>query len=188
MAQKENRRVRITKLLLNESFLRLLALKPLCRITVKDICADADLNRSTYYQYYTDPYDQLNKLELSIIEEIVDCLNGEQATSGGVDDGIYRIAKNVLDYIQANKTMFQVLLSNHGDISLQKDILTALAEKTLPPELDAADGGSEQQKYIFVSTGSFGMIYYWLMSNSAESTDVLAKRIAKYVEDFLQSK
>ena len=67
---KENRRVKITKLLLTDSFLRLLAEKPLSHITVKAICEDADLNRSTYYQYYTDPYDQMAKLKASIIEEM----------------------------------------------------------------------------------------------------------------------
>lgn len=54
--EKENRRTKITKLLLTDSFLHLLEQKPLPRITVKDICDYADLNRSTYYRYFTDPY------------------------------------------------------------------------------------------------------------------------------------
>ncbi len=68
---KENRRVKITKLLLMDSFLHLLAEKPLPHITVKAICEDADLNRSTYYQYYADPYDQMAKLKASIIEDFL---------------------------------------------------------------------------------------------------------------------
>ena len=52
---KENRRVKMTKMLLNESFLKFLAEKPLARITVKEICEDAGVNRSTYYAHFTDP-------------------------------------------------------------------------------------------------------------------------------------
>ena len=59
--QKESRRVKMTKMLLNESFLKFLAEKPLAHITIKEICEAADVNRSTYYAHYTDPYDQLKK-------------------------------------------------------------------------------------------------------------------------------
>lgn len=70
MMQKESRRVKMTKRLLNESFLKYLAEKPLPRITIKEICDDADLNRSTYYAHFTDPYDQLKKLEADIIVDM----------------------------------------------------------------------------------------------------------------------
>ena len=67
--QKENRRVKMTKAMLNESFLKYLEEKPISRITVKEICEDADVNRSTYYVYYSDPYDQLHKIEDALIQE-----------------------------------------------------------------------------------------------------------------------
>ena len=67
---KESRRVKMTKMLLNESFLKFLAEKPLARITIKEICEDADANRSTYYAHFTDPYDQLKKLEADIMVDM----------------------------------------------------------------------------------------------------------------------
>ena len=68
--KKENRRVKMTKKLLNDSFLKFLAKKPLSRITIKEICDDADINRSTYYAHFTDPYDQLKKLEVDIMTDM----------------------------------------------------------------------------------------------------------------------
>lgn len=120
---KENRRIRITKMLLNDSFLKLLKNKPLARVTVKDICEDADLNRSTYYRYYTDPYDQMTKLETNIIEEMISYVNISESSKNNYD-ALYSIIKQMLDYILSKKETFRVLLSNNGDISLQKDILT----------------------------------------------------------------
>lgn len=123
---KENRRVKITKMLLNDSFLRLLEKKPLARVTVKDICEDADLNRSTYYKYYADPYDQMSKLEINIIEEMYSNIELSKDISQNNYSNLYPIIKQLLEYIQAKKDMFRILLSNNGDISLQKDILTIL--------------------------------------------------------------
>lgn len=57
----ENRRIKMTKALLNDSFLNVLKKKPLARITVKEICECADVNRSTYYVYYSDPMTNSTK-------------------------------------------------------------------------------------------------------------------------------
>ena len=54
-AQKpENQRTRLTKRLLRENLLELLKEKPVEYITVKELCEYAELNRSTFYAYYTD--------------------------------------------------------------------------------------------------------------------------------------
>ena len=180
---KENRRTKITKLLLNESFLQLLSKKPLTRITVKEICEDADLNRSTYYQYFADPYDQMMKLEADTISGMVSYL--DTIVNGVVSDHnhLYTIIKHIIDYIQSKKKLFQILLSNNGDISLQKDILTVFFFFFLQTDIQMLNDRCELlQEYIFFSSGSFGLIYYWLMSDEDETTDALAKRITSFVE------
>lgn len=40
------------------------------------------------------------------------------------------------------------------------------------------------EKYIFVSTGSYGIIYHWLMKGTLESTEDLAKKITSFTENF----
>lgn len=184
--QRENQRVRITKILLNESFLNLLKEKPLSRVTVKDICEAAELNRSTYYHYFTDPYDQMSKLEIAIIEEMSSCINISKEDVLTGHGKLYPVIKKMLDYMQEKKNMFRILLSNHGDISLQKDIMTVFAEKVLNPTFNETEEYAELlQEFIFVGNGSFGLIYYWLMAGSNESTEQLARYITTFVEDFL---
>lgn len=186
---KENRRVKITKMLLNDSFLRLLEKKPLARVTVKDICEDADLNRSTYYKYYADPYDQMSKLEINIIEEMYSNIELSKDISQNNYSNLYPIIKQLLEYIQAKKDMFRILLSNNGDISLQKDILTIFAEKLLPSDFKmTSEYSTLLQEFIFISNGSFGMIYYWLMTDKNESVEELAKHISSFIETFLQAR
>lgn len=180
--KKENRRIKITKLLLTDSFLHLLEQKPLSRVTVKDICDYADLNRSTYYRYFTDPYDQMTKLELEIIEEMAACVDDHVQKEGQPDDisGLYPIMLQVLRYIESKKEMFHILLSNNGDLSLQKDILTILAGKLFPEGFNSPNSKELLQKFIFISNGSFAIIYYWLMVDTKKTTEELAKQITEY--------
>ena len=49
-----NRRVQFTKNALREAMIELITEKPLTSITVKDVCARADINRSTFYLHYKD--------------------------------------------------------------------------------------------------------------------------------------
>ena len=60
---KSDARVRYTKMVIKNSFVELLAKKPLTKVTVKEICELSEINRATFYKYYCDPYDLLEKLE-----------------------------------------------------------------------------------------------------------------------------
>lgn len=179
---KENRRVKMTKMLLNESFLKFLAEKPLARITIKEICEDADVNRSTYYAHFTDPYDQLKKLESDIMVDMTIYVDNI-VTEGLHDDKKQRqIIKGILEYIQSKKYVFRVLLEKGGDFDLQHDILTFFGERIFQKEQFAnVKAVKKAYEYIYASTGSFGLIYYWIMDNdNTIEIDTLADWIANF--------
>ena len=50
-----DRSVEYTKMVIQNSFTRLLKEKPINKITVKEICELADINRSTFYKYHGYP-------------------------------------------------------------------------------------------------------------------------------------
>lgn len=128
----------------------------------------------------------MSKLEIAIIEEMSSCINISKEDILTGCGKLYPAIKKTLDYIQEKKNMFRILLSNHGDISLHKDIMTVFAEKVLNPNFNEAEEYTEfLQEFIFISNGSFGLIYYWLMAESNESTEQLAKYITAFIEDFL---
>ena len=78
--EKKDRRIRYTKAALRQSLLELLEEKPLSGISVKAICERADINRSTFYDHYTDQYDLLHQLE----QEIPQIKNSLLAALGNV--------------------------------------------------------------------------------------------------------
>lgn len=182
--QKENRRVRMTKALLNESLLKYLKEKPISRITVKEICEDADVNRSTYYVYYSDPYDQLDKIEDALIREqavYIDTIlqNGEQD-----DHSFTNVVTKLLHYYQERKHILQVLLGKHGDIHLEYDILAFFAERILSYGSKRKKLPQEQlQDYTYAASGSFGLIIYWLLTDCKEEPEKLAVRITELTRE-----
>ena len=62
--------MRFTRSALREALIDLILEKPLVSITVKDICARADINRSTFYLHFKDVTDILRTTEDEIIEHM----------------------------------------------------------------------------------------------------------------------
>ena len=186
--QKESRRVKMTKRLLNESFLKFLAEKPLPRITIKEICDDADVNRSTYYAHFTDPYDQLKKLEADIMVDMTIYVDSI-VTDGLRDDHEQRqVIKGILEYIQSKKYTFQVLLGNSGDANFEKNILTFFGERIFHKEhLNNISVVKKAYQYIYASTGSVGLIDYWIMNEDVVEIDTMAEWIAGFNQPHLKA-
>ena len=67
-------RVRYTKMFIKQSLTELLKTKPLKKITVKEICEKAEINRATFYKHYLDVYDLLDQIENQLIEELKQAL------------------------------------------------------------------------------------------------------------------
>ena len=63
-------RVRYTKMVIKEQFAAILTTTPLNKVTVKEICERAEINRATFYRYYADPYDLLEKMEQEFLEDM----------------------------------------------------------------------------------------------------------------------
>jgi len=70
--KKLNRRVQYTRNALRNALIDLAGEKPLRNITVTDICARADINRSTFYLHYKDVYSLLHEIEEEILAQMRD--------------------------------------------------------------------------------------------------------------------
>lgn len=180
---KENRRVKYTKMFLNESLLKFLSEKPISRITVKEICEEADVNRSTYYVYFTDPYDQLKKLEADIMVDMAIYVDG--ITSEGLHNTKKQkqLMNGILEYIAKKKHIFQVLLTKGGDYDLQRDILTFFGERLF--KTSDKEDTLLHYKYIYASTGAFGIIYHWIVDDSGMATNEIAEIISNFTSSIL---
>ena len=65
--EKTDARKRYTQMVLKQSLLKLLKEKPVNRITVKEVCELAQLNRATFYAHYSDCFALLGSIENELI-------------------------------------------------------------------------------------------------------------------------
>lgn len=65
-------RVEKTKCAIRNAFLQLRSKKPLEKITVKELCTLANINKATFYLHYHDIYELSETLELDVVQSCLD--------------------------------------------------------------------------------------------------------------------
>lgn len=170
-------------MVLNESFLNALAEKPLAKITVKEICEGADINRSTYYTYFSDPFDQLEKIKTEILVDMTVYVD-EIIKPGAMNrEEQRRLLEQILEYMKSRQHVFGILLESGGDFNFQREILTFFGQRLFPEaEKDPKPESVEQYKYTFAGTGAFGMIFQWIEQGCQTEVHEMASMIADFTD------
>ncbi len=180
---KENRRVRYTKMMIKNSFIELLEVKPISSITIKELCELADINRTTFYSHYNDQYDLLRKIEAELLDNIMEY--AKESTFVG-EKGTAMVAK-IFQYIKDNARVCKLLLSEKGDFRFQKQIMEFAHELIAndPAYLSSFTEGYPEYSYSFVVTGSIGLIQKWLDNDMDKSPEEMANMILKLTNNLL---
>ncbi len=172
--KRESRRTRYTKAVIRQAFLFLMEKKNINKITVKEICETADVNRGTFYSYYKDAYDLLDKIEGELYDEIFGALKGHNPR-----EVIYEIFCR----IQKNSDLCKVLFSDNGDPDFLKRVMY-IAEKACiddwAEKMHTDDIVLLRYIYAFTAVGSVGIIREWIgggMKESAEEMSEIVSRI-----------
>lgn len=75
---KEDLRVIKTIESIKNAFKQLICEKPFDKITVKELCEIARINKKTFYRYYIDLYDLLSEMQLEISNEYLNLIKNYQ--------------------------------------------------------------------------------------------------------------
>lgn len=167
-----------TKLLLKSSLMELLTEKPLSKITVKELCEKADINRTTYYKYYLDIYDQIAQIENGIISDMLKELDAITTEHGNDRENRLLVITKSLEYIEHHKDEFKILLER-SEFHFQHKLLSVIGEKMF--EKLNAPNRTAAIHYIYIVNGSYGVIREWLKGNLPIDTITLAKKLDAYI-------
>ena len=175
----EDRRVRYTKMVLKDSFIKLLEKKDISRITIKELCEDADINRATFYAHYSDQYDLMERIQDELLDNIADYLAAytkNELPSVPVDT-----VEHIFEYIKENARLCKLLLSERGDLNFQKRVLMLAYEKNINDLIKNGVTSREDAEYIyaFTLTGCVGVIQKWLNDNMLKSPRYMAETITE---------
>ena len=68
-------RVEKTEKGIKNAFIELRSRKPLEKITIKELCESAQINKSTFYSHYKDIYDLSDHLEEEVVASITNSVS-----------------------------------------------------------------------------------------------------------------
>ncbi len=114
-------RIEKTKRSIYNAFIELRAKKPLEKLTVKELCEAARINKSTFYVYYRDVYDLSDKIEDEIVTEVLKSL-----------DNTDMILSNSAEF---SKSLFRAY---SGQTELIAAVFSGMRAEQLPRKIEAS--------------------------------------------------
>ena len=173
--QKTDRRVKYSVMVIKESFVKILKQKSISKITIKEICEGADVNRATFYAHFSDQYDLLNQIENEQIDSIDQYLSSHNFR--GKFNEPNEMLINILDYIKGNAELFDLLLNSNGDIEFREKLTTIIGEQHFSSLTKNKD--DSEYVFLFFANGCIGVIQKWLKDGLKKSAEEMAELIAK---------
>ncbi len=174
---KSDARVRYTLMIIRQVFLEQLQQKPIHKITVKEICDLAEINRSTFYKHYEDVYDLKTKLEEEVIHNLHTLLSEIKLDDiqNGVVFILYGLKKNI--------NIYNGLVVNPTDCSLGFK-LGEIAYQYIKPRLNISpnlhfDDYQKSLCYTYVEAGTSGIIQHWIYTGLKEEPEKIADMIER---------
>ena len=168
MNTKNNQRTRLTKLLFRSAMTELLeSKKSIDKISIKEICEKAELNRSTFYAYYSRPEDLLREIENEITASTLEHMHKEAN-----EDDPRKAVLSFLRYIKNNDRLFRVFLAENPDPEFSASYFSRSLQfiKTLGITF------SEDEApfiYAYILSGSAGIIIEWIRSDYSASEEYI---------------
>lgn len=163
MNTKNNQRTRLSKILLKNALMDLLSEKgSVTKISVRELCERADLNRSTFYAHYSEPKELLEEVEAELLDATREHL---QKIGAENDTGAHRYLLSFLIYIKENDKPFRTLLIDAGDPEFRSKFMQQSIIQFVENLNISFPKEQEQYIYSYILNGSTGVIIQWMRSD-----------------------
>ncbi|WP_206458755.1 TetR/AcrR family transcriptional regulator [Anaerovorax sp. IOR16] len=176
----ESKRVNETKERIKTAFLELYAKKTIDKITIKEITEKAQINRGTFYVYYMDIYDLLEKIEdevVALFEErietvILTLLRGNKLDSDVLPEAFFR----------ENPEMISLVFGERAEprmINKIKEIAKRIAIHELQLNVQGDTIEAKKTRYIleYISAAQVGLVTAWFRNHMDMPMDFLGELI-----------
>lgn len=169
MNTKNNQRFQDNDEKIQQSFIELLNTKDINQITVRTICENVNINRSTFYTHYKDVYDLLDKLQVTMNQRIVAQFEGTE-----LEETFFMTDKffiPFLEYISNNQSFYRACLYKRTSFPINEGF-EPLWEKIVKPNcLKRGVTSKEEMMYYFVyfQAGITMVLKRWVDSGCKET-------------------
>ena len=170
--QKNDRRVLKTKRNLRQTLIELMKIKPFEKITIRELCDCADVNRNTFYYHYDSAQALLDEILSELLTEI-------EEAEDGITDIPEGIRKLCLVY-EKNKELLQILLVEQPNILFIKKLVRSglpfvgVAVSDLNKDISPENKEMVSNYIIF---GILAVFCTWLKQDEEKDTDRVSEVI-----------
>jgi len=149
-----------------------MAKKSIHKISVREICDNAQINRTTFYKYYGSPYDLLKDMEDEVLTQIDSYLGVNEDRQ----DSDLALLTRIVTYMQDNIDLCRLLVNNAVNSEFPEKLFSLpKIERLLSEQLTAKyDSGELEYIYQFVVNGGFSIIKKWINKDEREAPEKLA--------------
>lgn len=164
---------------IKESMLKLMKEKPLEKISVTDICREADINRSTFYTHYVD----IKALHLALEKDAASVYLSTLAMYR-YDTATDDMVRQMLRLLKEKKDIFALLYSDQSTGIAMKMIIDTTRERTLPIWEKKSNLSKEELDYLFeyFMAGTNAVLKKWVNSNYSLPED----RLLQLIDDIVK--
>lgn len=183
-----DRRVRRTKKALRDALFELLETKNINQISVTELTTHADVNRSTFYFYYTDLLDMLQQIQNEAYQLFSDVVS-ECAASVTTIDGFTEYAESLLNFCKEQETLCRFIINNDVNNQLFHQI-QVLMINSIPNAKDKfSKNNPARYATSFILTAITGVLIDWMNEGMEIPTHELANFFANiYINGSLKTK
>ena len=173
-----DKRVMKTRKAIHSAMTTLLAKKPIEEITVTELSEAAEINRKTFYNYYSSVYMVAEEMEDEIVERFEETLRKIDFDTLLKDpvttfNTLARLITSDLDF-------YENILTNRNQISFLQKIITSLKDRIMVIYFDKSSPESELQEYMleYIISGLVSVYQKWFESGRKADLEELSKYIS----------
>ncbi len=168
-------RVKKNNKLLTEALSRLLEKKSFDDISVVEICNEAMLSRSAFYDHFKDKYDLFSYSVNCMIEELIE--KNDISLQQSLKDAMINMIKLYLAFLEKNSINYKLIRKNNND-NILNTICRSCYEKYASIHLSGNDLEVPSKIYIeYASAGTIALCDSFLLGKIACTKEELLKYI-----------
>ena len=168
-------RVRYTKMVLQQGLLKILQRKHIDKVTVKELCDEAKVNRGTFYLHYATPNDLLMEIEQQFIDD--NMIYFAPYMNDGYET---HMLAGVFTSILKNKELCLIIMGKNGNPKFLDRMEGMVRSRIIDGWCrEFPQYSREHLDYVFdfIFTGSMRLILNWIEDDHGLSTRDLATRL-----------
>lgn len=173
---KENQRIAISKYFLKEGLLRLLKKKHISKISVSELCREAEINRTTFYRHYETPQDVLAEMALDFVKNF-QSVPADSKNNQDIKSFCTQWCRYIHEHSDTVKMFLQNDVVNYITPIFQSVSESFLGTRTILYRGRPVDDDTLQMLTSFYASGMHSLINQWLIKNISKTPEEIAELI-----------